>query len=226
MCIFRDRDPFFLREEFAPTDNEAMVKRRLHIYNMLAPHSRLLQFFASHYNATRLGNVDTQRTFLRLLNATLDRVPTSTTHPMAREIRFRIVLFGLRVLKTNTTMTAVSQMRLKDKILSAALSWFNAPPRWSFGNNMLQLKTEIRLLSDVMAALKATSMIGANAAPGIKSLQPKEQLLFLLLESEQAKLTVWVYPLAEPAKSQFAVGHANKVAIEVGTPSSVIRQCH
>lgn len=188
------------------------------MYNMLAPHSRVLQFFASHYNATRLGNADTQRTFLRLLNATLDRVTTSTTHPMAREIRFQIVLFGLRVLKTSTTMAAVSQMRLKDKILSAALSWFSAPPRWSFGSNMLQLKTEIRLLSDVMAALKATSMIGANAAPGIRSLQPKEQLLLLLLESEQAKLLVWAYPLAEPTKSQFAVGHANKVAIEASTP--------
>jgi phosphatidylinositol 4-kinase len=139
---------------------------------------------------------------------------------MAREIRFQIVLFGLKVLKTSTTMTAVSQMRLKDKILSAALSWFNAAPRWSFGSNMLQLKTEIRLLSDVMAALKGTSMIGANAASGIKSLQPKEQLLILLLESEQAKLLVWVYPLAEPAKSQFAVGHSNKLAIEVSTSAS------
>lgn len=185
------------------------------MYNMLAPHSRLLQFLASHYNATRLGNTDTQKTFLRLLDVTLDRVTSSTTHPMTREIRFQIVLFGLKALKTSTTMTAVSQMRLKDKILSAALSWFSAAPRWSFGNNMLQLKTEIRLLSDVMTALKGTSMIGANAAPGMKSLEPKERLLMLLLESEQAKLVVWVYPLAEPVKSQFAVGHANKLIIEV-----------
>lgn len=118
-------------------------------------------------------------------------------------------------------MAAVSQMRLKDKILSAALSWFSVPPRWSFGSNMLQLKTEIRLLADVMAGLKGTSMIGANAAPGIKSLQPKEQLLLLLLESEQAKLSVWVYPLSEPAKSQFAVGHANKLAIEVSTSKAL-----
>jgi phosphatidylinositol 4-kinase A len=189
---------------------------------MLAPHSRVLQFFASHYNATRLGNTDTQKTFLRLLNVTLDRVKASTTHPMAREIRFRIVLFGLKVLKTSTTMAAVSQMRLKDKILSAALSWFSAAPSWSFGSNMLQLKTEIRLLGDVMAALKGTSAIGANAAPGIKSLQPKEQLLTLLLESEQAKLTVWVHPLAEPAKSQFAVGHAHKVAIEASIAAGLV----
>ncbi|KAB5580782.1 hypothetical protein GE09DRAFT_1183023 [Coniochaeta sp. 2T2.1] len=207
-------DPFFLKEEFAPTDAPALVKRRLHVYNMLAPHSRLLQFFASHYNATRLGNTDTQRTFLRLLNVTLERVKSSTAHPMAREIRFQIVLFGLKVLKTATTMAAVSQMRLKDKILSAALSWFSAAPSWSFGSNMLQLKTEIRLISDVIAALKGTSAIGAVGVPGIKSLQPKEQLLILLLESEQAKLAVWVYPLSEPAKSQFAVGHTNKLAIE------------
>jgi phosphatidylinositol 4-kinase len=213
----RNPDPFFVREEFAATDTAALIRERQHVHNVLAPHVRLLQFFTSHYNATRLGSGDTQKTFLRLLNVTLDRVTVSTVHPMAREIRFQIVLFGLKVLKTST-MAAVAQMRLKDKILSAALSWFSAAPRWSFGSNMLQLKTDIRLLSDVMAALKGTTSIGSNAAPGIKSLAPKEQLLLLLLESEQARLTVWVYPLAEPAKSQFAVGHHNKLVIEASTP--------
>lgn len=206
-------DPFFEKEEFAPTDNEYMTKRRHQIHNLLSPHARLLQFLASHYNATRLGNTDTQKIFLRFLDITLDKLKDSTAHPMAREIRFQIILFGLKVLKTNTTMGAIAQWRLKDKLLSAALSWFNAAPRWSFGSNVLQLKTEIRLLSDVMTSLKATSFIGANPVGPIKSLQPKEQLLTLLLESEQQRLSVWAYPLTEPPRSH-TVSHPNKVAVE------------
>jgi phosphatidylinositol 4-kinase len=207
-------DPFFVKEEFAPTDDEYTRKRLQQIHNLLSPHTRLLQFFASHYNSTRLGNTDTQKIFLRLLDVTLDRLKSATAHPMAREIRFQIVLFGLQVLKSNTTMGAIAQWRLKDKLLSAALSWFSAAPRWSFGSNILQLKTEIRLLADVMATLKATSFIGANPVGTIKSLQPKEQLLLILLESEQQRLSVWVYPLAEPARSQVVASHANKVAVE------------
>ncbi len=183
---------------------------------MLAPHSRLLQFLQSHFNATRLGSTDTQKRFLRLLSVTLDAVKASTPHPMARELRFQIILFGLRVLRTSTTIGAIAQWRLKDKLLSAALSWFSGAPKWSFGSNILQLKTEIRLLSDVMAAIKSVSFIGAHQVGNIRSLQSKEQLLLLLIESEQARLSVWVHPLNEPAGSQVTVLHPGKGVLEVG----------
>ena len=208
-------DPFFLKEEFAPSDSEALAKRKQLVHNLLAPHTRLLQFFQSHFSATRLASLDTQKVFLRLLDLTLDAVKAATPHPMARELRFQIVLFGLRILRTSTTIGAIAQWRLKDKVLSAALSWFIGAPKWSFGSNILQLKTEIRLLSDVMAAIRAVSYIGAHQIGNIKSLQPKEQLLLLLLESEQARLAVWVYPLNEPSSSQLTVLHPGKGTLEV-----------
>ncbi|KAK1708972.1 phosphatidylinositol 3 [Colletotrichum lupini] len=204
-------DPFFLKEEFAPSDLEALAKRKQQVHNLLSPHMRLLQFFASHFNATRLGSPDVQRVFLRMLDVTLDAVRSSTPHPMARELRFQIVLFGLKVLHVCTTIGAIAQWRFKEKILSAALSWFRYAPRWSFGSNILQLKTELRLLTDIVAALKHVAFIGANAADTIKSLQAKEQLLVFLLESEQTRLSVWVHPLGEPTKAH---GQSNKAAIE------------
>jgi phosphatidylinositol 4-kinase A len=217
-----DPDPFFLKEEYAPSDNAGVTKTRQRIHDLLAPHTRLLQFFASHYNATRLGNVDTQKIFLRTLNLTLEAIRTSSRHPMAREIHFQIVLFGLRVLRTSTTMSAVAQWSLKDKILSAGLRWFSAPPKWSFGSNVLQVKTEIRLLSDVLNALHANTSIGAHAVKSIPSLQSKEQLLMLLLENEQSRLSVWVYPLSEPHSSQTASRHSNKASVE-GTLTPLVR---
>lgn len=188
-------DPFFLKEEFAPSDLELMAKKRQAIHDMLSPHIRLLHFFTSHFNATRLGSNDTQRVFLRMLDLTLTALKEAPSHPMSRELRFQIVLFGLKVLRSSTAIGATAQWRLKEQILSAGLGWFRNAPKWSFGSNILQLKTEVRLIADVLAAMKVVSFIGAHTVGNVKSLQAKEQLLQLLLENEQARLAVWINPL-------------------------------
>lgn len=211
-------DPFFLKEEFAPSDRDALAKRKQLVHNLLSPHTRLLQFLNSHFNATRLGSPDTQAVFVRLLDVTLEELKKATPHPMARELRLQIVLFGLKVLRTSTTIGPVSQWRLKDKLLSAALSWFSNTPKWSFGSNILQIKTEVRLITDVVSAVKAVGFIGAHSVGTFRSLQAlqsKEQLLLLLLENEQSRLTVWVYPLSEPVQRPSTLVHTGKGALEV-----------
>jgi phosphatidylinositol 4-kinase len=158
---------------------------------------RLLQFLGSHFNATRLGSPQTEKAFLRLLTITLEGLKHSTGHPLAREIRFQVVLFGLKVLRHSTAIDLPSRYRMKDQILSAALSWFSFAPRWSFGGNRLQLKAETRLLADVSAALRNVAMTTQKPTPLTKSLQAKEALLQALIESEQVRLAVWLYPLNE-----------------------------
>ncbi|KAI0483053.1 hypothetical protein GGR56DRAFT_622734 [Xylariaceae sp. FL0804] len=194
---FMHPDPFFLREEFAPSDNEALARRRQHVHDLLAPHTRLTQFFSSHFNATRLGSRDTQKIFLRMLDLTLDSLRVSISHPMARELRLRIILFSLRVLNVSGTASTLTQWRLKDKILSAGLSWFKYTPKWSFGSNILQCKTEAQLIGDVLASLKAASHVAVQAVGNFRSLVQKESLLAILLSSEQARLGVWINPLHE-----------------------------
>ncbi|ODA81921.1 hypothetical protein RJ55_00426 [Drechmeria coniospora] len=206
-------DPFFLKEEFAPSDLEGLARRRQQVHDMLSPHTRLLQFFSSHFNATRLGSGDMQRVFLRMLGLTMDALKSTTTHPMARELRFQIVLLGLKILRASTTIGATAQWKLKEKILSAGLSWFAHSPRWSFGSNVLQLKTEVRLISDVLSALKVVSFIGAHTVGNVKSLGQKELLLQLLLENEQSRLNVWINPLNNHT-GLFSIHHAPKSAAE------------
>lgn len=191
-------DPFYVKGEFAPSDRAALSKRQQAAHNLLAPHMRLLQFLGSHFNATRLGSPHTEKTFLRLLNVTLDGLMHSMGHPLAREIRFQIILFGLKILRHVTALDYSSCCLLKDKILSAALTWFSFAPRWSFGGNRVQLKAETRLLADVSAALKSVQMIGQKPTPFSKALQSKESLLQVLMESELIRLNVWLYPLGEP----------------------------
>lgn len=96
---------------------------------------------------------------------------------------------------------------LKDKILSAALSWFNFAPCWSFGGNRLQLKAETRLLADVLAALRMVQMADEKSSPLMKTLHAKECLLQALVESEMVRLTVWLYPLNEP-KDRLAISQS------------------
>lgn len=214
--LARHPDPFFVKEEFAPSDNEGLAKRRQQVHNLLAPHTRLMQFFSSHFNATRLGSPDTHRIFLRMLDLTLDALKKSVSHPMARELRLRIILFSLRVLRMSTAVRTLTQWRLKDKILSAGLSWFKFTPKWSFGSNLLQLKAEVRLIGDVMTALKAVSYIAAQAVGHFKVLAQKETLLQTLLESEQTRLNVWIYPLNESHHQRpHLTIHHNRTGLEV-----------
>lgn len=196
MLIFcRHPDPFYIKEEFAPSDRDALSKRQQVAHNLLAPHSRLLQFLGSHFNATRLGSPHTQRIFLRLLHSTLKGLEHSTGHPLARELRFQVVLFGLKVLKYSTGLPAAGSWRLKNQILTAALSWFSFAPRWSFGGSRLQVKAEAHLLLDVASAVHSVSSVGAITKGAMESLKPKEELLMQLLENEHARLTVWLFPL-------------------------------
>jgi phosphatidylinositol 4-kinase len=162
---------------------------------------RLLQFLGSHFNATRLGSPNTEKVFIRLLNVTLDALKRSTSHPLAREIRFQIILFGLKVLRHSVGLDFGARCLLKDQILSSALSWFSFPPRWSFGGNRLQLKAETQLLVDVSTALRNVQMVTDKPAALIKSMQAKEGLLQALIESELSRLAVWLYPLSEPQET-------------------------
>jgi len=196
--LYRHPDPFYVKEEFAPSDRAALAKHQQTAHNLLAPHTRLLQFLGSHFNATRLGSPHTEKAFLRLLNITLDGLKHSTGHPLAREIRFQIVLFALTVLGHSVALGFNEKCLLKERILSAALSWFKFPPQWSFGGNRLQLKAEMRLLADVSDALRSTQMSGQKLSPLLKSIQAKESLLHILIESEQTRLIVWLYPFQEP----------------------------
>lgn len=109
-----------------------MLRKQKKAQNTLSPHLRVLQFFESHFNAIRLGNLQDQQLFCRLISATVVGLSKTQGHPLAREIHFRIVLFGLKVLKSLSTQNSAALWKLKDQILTAALSWFKHPPRYDF----------------------------------------------------------------------------------------------
>lgn len=77
-----------------------------------------------------MGNPQSQRLFCRLIGRTAVGLLETNGHPLAREIHFRIILFGLRILKHFHSQDEIASWKLKDQTLSAALSWFKHPPRY------------------------------------------------------------------------------------------------
>lgn len=87
--------------------------------------------------------------------------------------------------------------------------------RWSFGGNKLQLKAEVRLLSDVLTALRSVAGIGNRPTRSLQTLGPKQELLVHLLESECQRLNVWLSPLDREGGG-FLSGHwGNRPATDV-----------
>jgi len=204
-------DPFYVKEEFAPSEKTELMRKQQAAHNLIAPHLRLLQFLSSHFNASRLGNPHSQRVFHKLIVTTLKGLKHSTAHPLAREFCFQAVLFGLNILRHCAGLDQTARWNLKDTLLSAALSWFRYTPRWSFGGNRLQIKAEVRLLSDVEAALRAVSPVSAKAVGGLQSLAVKQDLLHMLLEDEQTRLVVWLYPLDHERRNVFSSGNSSRL---------------
>lgn len=107
-----------------------MLREQQNAQNTVSPHLRVLQFFESHFSAVRLGNLQDQQLFCRLISNTLVALTKTKGHPLAREVHFRIVLFGLRILHHLSPRNGAATWKLKDQILSAALSWFKHAPRY------------------------------------------------------------------------------------------------
>jgi phosphatidylinositol 4-kinase len=194
-------DPFDVREEFAPSSWEQIKRREQMAQNLVAPHLRLTHFLSSHFSATRLTSPSVERIYSRLMRVTLLAVKRTVSQPLARETHFHIVLLALRVLRYSTRIESATQWRLKDAILSAALSWFATAPKFSFGSNKLQMKAEKKLLGEVTTSLSGVGHIPDKSSPSARSLQQREALLLQLIKHEIGRLTVWMGPLDADLKA-------------------------
>jgi phosphatidylinositol 4-kinase len=144
------------------------------------------------------------------MGITLDALSVKQCHALTREAHFHIILLALRILRYSSNLDAHLLWRFKDRILSAALAWFSFAPQWSFGGNRLQIKAETHLLGDLQTALEKVAHIGSESFGSRRSLKPKQDLLSMLLASEQTRLMVWLFPLDYERKHHFTSSHHSK----------------
>ncbi|KAG0046870.1 phosphatidylinositol-4- kinase [Gryganskiella cystojenkinii] len=214
--LLNSEDPFRVRMEYAPTDKKARQRTYKIASYLFAPHIIWIEFLSSRFQATRYSNRDMVETFTRLLLLTFDKDLNMSTHPLAREGRFQLLLLGLRLLQSNR-MEAMIEYRLRDAIYLSALSWFELNPRWSYGGNKMLSKTETRImkefgvalehdkvhLSSILSSIKAASDADTNYVftdkltrdAIIRKHSQSRRLLQLLTENELNRLGVWSTPL-------------------------------
>ncbi|KAF2863553.1 phosphatidylinositol-4-kinase [Piedraia hortae CBS 480.64] len=188
-------DPFNVKEEFAPSKWDVIVKKAQAVHDLLAPHMRLTMYVSSHFYASRLTSPAIERIYIRLMRITMLAMKHAYAQPLAREVHFHMLLLALGVLRHSTCLDYPSMWRLRDAILSAGLKWFSTAPMWSFGSNKLQMKAEIRVMENVVSSLQSLGELGSRYEKHLPSLQSKQELLVHLLQHEIGRMTVWVYPL-------------------------------
>ncbi len=80
--------------------------------------------------------------------------------------------------------------------------------RWSFGGNRLQVKAETHILAGLESELQKVAHIGLQPTGSLRSLRPKQDLLQLLLDDEQSRLIVWLFPLEHSKRHYFGTKRA------------------
>ncbi|KAF9906504.1 phosphatidylinositol-4- kinase [Linnemannia zychae] len=221
--LLDSEDPFRVRMEYAPTDKKARQRSYKVASYLFSPHLIWIEFLSSRFQATRYRNRDMIDTFTRLIQLTFAKEHKMSTHPLAREGRFQLLLLGLRLLRSDH-MEALVEYQIRSALYLSALSWFELSPRWSFGGNRLLSKTETRVMREFAAALEQDKILLDSILSSIRVSSAKDQtgaqaanyvftekltrdaivrkhtqsrrLLALLTENELNRLGVWSTPIA------------------------------
>lgn len=213
------RDPFERPIEYSPSSKAIIDVEMARARRMLRPHLLLVQILSSQFQAVKYRASGIMVSLARLMMRSLQAYKRMSTHPLAREVRFSLLLFGFQIL-ASSRMEALLELRLRDALFDAAFAWFAVRPQWSFGSDRIQVGAEIKLLQDFIHAVSedhirgdhsTSSMNDRSAAwliPGSSSLQEyislhheRVRLLQLLVENEINHLLVWSNPTNERTRS-------------------------
>jgi hypothetical protein len=99
-----------------------------------------------------------------------------------------------------------------------ALSLCTDNLRWSFGGNRLQIKAEVTVMTDVQLNLEVLGKTASVVDSASKQVKAKQELLSLLIASEQTRLSVWLHPLENGKKHTFLSGHGKGGLPDVSFP--------
>ncbi|KAK4686496.1 phosphatidylinositol 4-kinase A, partial [Tremellales sp. Uapishka_1] len=217
-------DPFEKPVEYSPSDKKIMDLELAKARRLLRPHLLLIQVLSSQFQAIKYREPGIMVSLIRLMMRSLKACGTMSTHPLAREVRFSLLLFGFQIL-ASSRMEALLELRFRDRLYQAAFSWFSVRPQWSFGSDRIQVGAEMKLLADFMTAIQedhirgdhsTTSMPDRSAAILVNgatnlhdyTLQHRDRvkILQLLVENEISRLSVWCNPANEGGRLAVNVG--------------------
>ncbi|KAF2156780.1 phosphatidylinositol 3 [Myriangium duriaei CBS 260.36] len=203
-------DPFYGKHEFAPSERDAIKKRQQYTSDIISPFVRMYQFITSHFYATRFATPFISRIYLRTIRIAFNTYAGQPDRvPIGREMHFKSVLSGFRVAAAMSKALEDANWMLSDLVLSSTFRWFAQPPRWSFGGNKLQLKADLKIMSEVATTLNSLMPKCAPATSTRRGLRSRVELAAALVQDEIHRLLVWLSPL-DGGSSHPLHGHHDK----------------
>ncbi|EFP83486.2 phosphatidylinositol-4- kinase [Puccinia graminis f. sp. tritici] len=215
--------------QFNPTDRDEMHHHLNSIKRMLKPHSILLDFLSSRFQAARYQNRNLVMATMRFLRESFENVSDWCKHPLSRELRIRLLIFGFSICQGSRMEDNVEHL-LRDLCYHASFDWFSLTSSFGFGSNRLQHESELRLLQELLEMVKVDIPVNAYHLSSIESntnlrllpgrLTPsaaslahtdRNRLLQLFLENEIIRLMVWHNPLNDPKKGKDIEANLSKL---------------
>ncbi|KAG1741975.1 hypothetical protein EDB19DRAFT_1895006 [Suillus lakei] len=226
-------DPFYHPISYSPTDKDEIDRASTHARRLLMPHTLVLQMLFSRLQAARYCRSTVMFLIQRLILRSARAHKLFSTHPLARELRYTFLLFGLETLKSSH-LDAACECMLRESLYCTAYSWFAVRPQWSFGANRVQVDADIKVMSEFLVHLQGDLIRNLSS---ISSLAPHQsasktslyatrlkninQPLRLLIENEIFRLTVWANPSNEAKRGIDTHGLLERNMLESAWPGVV-----
>lgn len=136
-------DPFEVPIEYTPSDKKTMDLEMAKANKMLRPHHLLIKVLATQYQGMKNREAGVTVSLVRLLMRSLGAAKkmrsassldmnrsklTISTHCLAREVRFSLLLFGFQIL-ASSRMESLLELRFRERLYNAAFAWFSSRPQ-------------------------------------------------------------------------------------------------
>ncbi|KAG2144576.1 hypothetical protein DEU56DRAFT_790388 [Suillus clintonianus] len=226
-------DPFYHPISYSPTDKDEIDRATTHARRLLMPHTLVLQMLFSRLQAARYWRPTVMFLIQGLVLRSARAHKLFSTHPLARELRYMFLLFGLETLKSSH-LDAVCECMLRESLYCTAYSWFAVRPQWSFGANRVQVDADIKVLSEFHVHLQGDSIrnlsslsslaphqSASKASLYVTRLKNINQPLRLLIENEIFRLSVWANPSNEAKRGSDPHGLLERSTLESTWPGVV-----
>ncbi|KAI0275884.1 atypical/PIKK/PI4K protein kinase [Russula aff. rugulosa BPL654] len=200
-------DPFYHPIDYAPTDKDVIDRATRHARRLLTPHTLVLQMLFSRLHAAKFRKPGLMLLIQRLVLRSAKAYRSLSTHALAREARFSLLIFGFEALGSSR-LDSYCEHALRESLYTAAFSWFSVRPQWSHGFNRLQMDADSKLLTEFLTVLQKdtarlaheVSSLGHMQAASLNStyvsrLKSHSVPLKLLVENELYRLSVWANPM-------------------------------
>ncbi|EKM55298.1 uncharacterized protein PHACADRAFT_255820 [Phanerochaete carnosa HHB-10118-sp] len=219
-------DPFHHSIEYSPSNREEAERNAKVARRLLLPHQLIMQLLVSRLQAARYRKPGLMLLLQRLTLASTRAHGQMSTHPLARDARFSLLLFGFEVLRSSH-LDSYCEHQLRDCLYRCAFSWFAVRPQWSFGSNRVQIDTDIKVLSEFLLYLQADNVRGIASISSLSPVQAASRSSYyknllknqnaplrLLIENEMFRLTVWANPTNDSKRGGDHVGTVERVMMD------------